>query len=498
MNQYDGSERPGVTKRGAARTAVWSAVENGGLAIVSFASLVVYSRFLSPSDFGLFSIVLSFVELVGVLVTHSFHDALVQKPELTRAHFDAAFTATLVLSLALLAGCVLFAPVFATAVGHPEAGTVLAWTSLWFPCTALSATIVPWQRRKLEVRSLAVRSLVGRLSGAVIGIVLVVLGAGLWGLVAQYVLVALAGSVVLWLLATERPRLRFGARELRSLLGFGALTVGAMLVNIGIGRLFTIVVGISLGTQAAGYLNLAFRAVDVFWNIAASAVSQTAFTVFARLQLDDDRLRRAYASAVEFTSLALYPCFIGIALVAPELVELLFGARWLASVPYVQALGWLIVLRAPRQLGRPLLTAVGRPQDGLAGLVAELILVAALLALTGARSLPWAIAIWVAREVLSFPIVLHLVKRATGIGYVAQIGGARSALVSALFMAATVSLARVLPVPGGPGIRLALLASAGGAAYAGAAWLVDRRAVVAVWDFVLSAARRRAGRLAET
>jgi hypothetical protein len=65
-------------------------------------------------------------------------------------------------------------------------------------------------------------------------------------------------------------------------------------------------------------------------------------------------------------------------------------------------------------------------------------------------------------------------------------------------MTAAVSLARVLPIPGGPGVRLALFASLGGAAYAGAAWLVDRRAVVAVSDFVLSVARRRAARLAET
>jgi PST family polysaccharide transporter len=499
MSQQGAAAEVVVTKPSAARTAIWSAVENGGLAFVSFASLVVYSRYLSPSDFGLFSIVLSLVELAGVLVTHLFHDALVQKPELTREHFDTAFTTTLVLSFVLLGAAIVLGPFFARTVGHPEAGKVLAWTALVFPFTALSATIVPWQRRRLEVRSLAVRSLVGRLSGAAIGILLVVLGAGLWGLVAQSVLVALSGSVLLWWLATERPRLRFSLRALKSLLGFGALTVGSMLLNTGIGRLYTIVVGISLGTQAAGYLNLAFRAVDVFWSIAATAVSQVAFPVFARLQLDAKRLHRAYTSAVEFTCLALYPCFIGIGVVAPELVELLFGQKWLVSVPYVQVLAALIILRAPRQLGRPLLTAVGRPQDALIGLVAELILVAALLVFPGARSLTLAMAIWAAREALSFPLVAYLVKKGTGVGYLSQVAGARSALLSSLAVVIAVGLVRrLVPIPGGPGLRLVVFASVGAAAYLGSAWAVDRRGVRAVSDFVLSAVRRRTGRLAET
>jgi O-antigen/teichoic acid export membrane protein len=488
-----------VTKIGAAKTALWSAVENGGLAALSFASLIVYSRFLSPSDFGLFSIVLALVELLGVLVTNLFHDALVQKANLTRAHFDTAFTFTLGLSVVLFGACVLFGPQFAHIVKYPEAGKVLGWTALWFPCAALSATIVPWQRRTLDVRALALRSLVGRLSGAVLGIVLVVLGAHFWGLVAQYVLIALAGSLVLWATAAERPRLRFGVREFKSLMGFSAFAAGAMLVNYGIGRVFTIVVGISLGTKLAGYLNLAFRAVDVFWSIVATALSQAAFPVFARLQFDVHRLRRAYTSALEFTCLAIYPCFIGMAVVAPELVELLFGREWLVSMPCIRVLALLIVLRAPRQLGRPLLTAVGRPQDALLALVGELALVAGLLAISGARSIAWAMAIWVAREALSLPLVAYLVKRATGIGYIAQFAGAKVALMSSAFMAAAVSLTRqVLSTFGGPAVRIAIFIPIGAAAYLGAAWLLNRRAVLAVGDFILAATRRRTGQPAET
>jgi hypothetical protein len=90
-----------VDRAGAARSTVWSAVENGGLALVSFASLVVYAQFLGPAEFGLFSIVLALIELLDVLVSMLFHDALVQRPAVTERHFDTAFTASMLLALAL-------------------------------------------------------------------------------------------------------------------------------------------------------------------------------------------------------------------------------------------------------------------------------------------------------------------------------------------------------------------------------------------------------------
>ena len=198
------AERQGVDRAGAARSTVWSAVENGGLALVSFGSLVVYAQFLGPAEFGLFSIVLALVELLDVLVSMLFHDALVQKPVVTDRHFDTAFTASMLLGLMLLSACWLLAPAFAGLVHHDQAAAVLGWTALRFPFTALGATIVARQRRDLSFRVLALRSLVGRLGGAVLGIVLVALGAGVWGLVAQQVAIAGAASLVLWV-GTHEP-----------------------------------------------------------------------------------------------------------------------------------------------------------------------------------------------------------------------------------------------------------------------------------------------------
>jgi O-antigen/teichoic acid export membrane protein len=474
-----------------ARMAGWSVVENAGMALVGFGSLVIYSRFLSPADFGVFSVVLAFVELLSVCVTMLFHDALVQRPDVTEAHFDTAFTFTLGLSLLLAGACAVLAPLFASVVGNPAATNVLRWTALCLPCSAISATIVPLQRRRMQFRTLAVRSVAGRLCGAVLGVTLAVLGARFWGLVAQNVLIALTGSVFLWVASTEHPRLRFDYRAFRSMVGFGLYSVGGMFFNFALNRVFTIVIGITLGTQAAGYLNLSFRSVDVLFSLAAAAVAQTALPTLAKLQFDGPRLTRAYRAALELTSMAIYPCFVGMAVTAPEIVELLFGKKWAVSSIYMTVFALLTLLRLFKNLARPLLSAVGRPQDPLLATAAEMCVMVALIAATGAKSAGCVLAIWAIREAVGVPVTAVVLRRVMNIAYVEQFRGMAPALAgSVAIVIVTCALRRLLPAGGSPVTRLAGLVPAGAMAFVLSAYLVDRTSVDRVLEFVGSAVAR--------
>jgi PST family polysaccharide transporter len=472
----------------AARSVLWSVAENGGLALISFAALIIYSRFLSAAEFGVFSIALAVVELLGLLVSMPFHDALVQKRNVTRLHFDTAFSVTVAVSLCLLAGCVLFAPAFTALVGHAGAAPVLAALAFCFPFTALSATLVAQHRRELDFRALALRSLVGRVAGAVLGITLVALGAGLWGLVAQQVLIALTGSLVLWFKADSLPRLRFGRRELGELFGFGLYALGAILLTFAVKRVFVIVAGVMLGSESAGYLNLSFRAVDVLWAIAATSVTQVALPVLSRLQADRVRLKAAYRTASEFACLALYPCFIGLAVVAPEAIELLFGARWLPSAPYVTVLGLLVVSQAARLLVTPTLSALGRPRDALIGVALELTAILALIAALGAHSLELAASIWILRELVAAPVMFTLLRRATGFSLRDELGAILVPLMASGAMALVVlGLRRALPLELTPLARLACLVPAGTLTFLLGMYSFGRGSLQRAVDFAASA-----------
>ena len=481
-----------VSRSRTAKSLVWSTVENGGLAIISFVSLIVYLRLLSVADFGLFSTALALVELLGILVTMLFHNVLVQRAEVTDLHFDTAFSVTMALSLVMVLGCWAMAPIFAAVVHQPSVARVLIWMSLVFPCSAVSATLVAQQRRQFSFRALALRSLIGRLVGGGIGIAAAFMGAGIWSLVLQQILIAALGSLVLWVTSARTPRLRFRYNEFKQLIGFGVFSVGGLFLSSSIRRVYTILAASFLGVEAAGYLNLSFRVVDVFWAIAATAVSQVALPMFAGLQSDPVRFKRAYQTSTQFSCLALYPCFVGLGAVAPDIVEALFGHQWLLSSPYVAVLGFLVLMQAPRLLNTPVLTALGRPRDPLVGLIAELVFMLGVIWSLGVPSLPWAIAIWVASECVLAQVSSWVLKRATGYTIVDQFRGVLKPLFASVVMAAAVIETRLqMPTDWGPILRLTVLVPVGALVFVGTIYFLDRRLVAEFLGFARTAFEKK-------
>ena len=466
----------------------WSLIENGGLTLVSFVTMVVYLRILSIADFGIFSTALALIELFGALVTMLFHNALVQRSDATDVHFNTAFSATMALSLLVALGCWAMAPIFAAWIHQPSAARVLSWMSLIFPCSAVSATLVAQQRRQFAFRTLALRSLVGRVIGGGIGIAAAFMGAGLWSLVLQQILMAAIGSFVLWASSDRTPRLQFRYGEFRQMIGFGLLSVSGFLLASSIRRVFTIFAASFLGVEAAGYLNLSFRVIDTFWMIAATAVAQVALPLLAGLQFDPPRLKRAYQTSTQFSCLALYPCFLGLASVAPDIVQVLFGHRWLPSSPYVVVLGFLVLVQAPRLLFTPLLTALGKPRDTLVGLLAQLIFMIGSVWLSGVPSLPWAIGIWAASECVLVLVSGWMLRRATGYSVFDQFEGALNPFLASVLMAAVVIETGLrLPVEFRPILRLTVLVPVGAATFAVAIFLLDRPLVKDFLEFARTA-----------
>jgi PST family polysaccharide transporter len=188
----------------------------------------------------------------------------------------------------------------------------------------------------------------------------------------------------------------------------------------------------------------------------------------------------------------LYLLFVGIAVTAPEVVSLLFGAKWLPSAPYVTALALLVLVQAPRLLVTPMLTALGRPRDLLLERAAELVFVVAVVCLSRTPTLNWAVGIWIVRELLSLPITSYMLKKSTALGLSDQLRGVAVPLMSSAVMAAAVHLVRVrLPVGLPPVVRLGVLASAGGLCFLIAAYLLDRKLLKTVLKFAQSAIGRQ-------
>ena len=478
----------GNYRQRTARSLIWTALESVGLSGVSFATLIVFSRYLSVHDIGVASMALGVVQLMNTAVELLFHDALVQRQEVRQAHFDTAYTVSVGLGVVLSATCWLIARPFANAVGIPELAPTLSWMSLSLPAMGFGAVLIAQQRRDMDFRPLALRSLIGRVAAGVISIAMALMGYGLWSLIAQQVLLVALATAALWIMSSKRPKFGFEREAFRDMFMFGVFSTSFTFIALAIQRSFVILLGSFLGATAVGFFDLAFRVVDMLRTLVSQAVQQLSLTLFAKLRDDRDKFERAYNSAVLYTCALMYPLFAGLAICSPEVTQLVFGDKWLPAAPFVALLSVLTFEFFARMYSRPLMTSVGDPRSPLISTTIQVVGVVVGMLTFGRASLEAAAAVWAGRLVFSLPVDVYLLRKVTGIGIVAQFRGlptlaAVSGVMVLVVWGAKLALLHALPtLP-----RLIAMVAIGVLAYVVSLLIVNRRLLLGLLEFARAA-----------
>jgi PST family polysaccharide transporter len=450
-----------------AKSILWSGLESGSASLIAFLSLVVLAKLLQPTDFGVFAISLAVVEAAGILTNMIFHDALVQQRVITEKHFDSAFTVSIVLSLSVYALLWIAFPYVALAAQDDRVREVGRTLGLGLLVTGPAGILAAKHTREFGFRLLAMRTLSGRLGGATLGIASACFGLGLWALVIQHLAIVVLGAAILFgCTPHQRIRATINVRPVCDLLGYGAAATTSLATAHISKRLFLFFSGVYLGTETAGFLNLAFRLVDTVWAISATAVSQVLLPILAQLQHNRLRLTKIYRLSVASASAILYPAFAGLGVVAPELIQLLFGSKWASASPYVFALSAVTFLQIARFLAAPLLSSIGHVRDVCLINVATLACMSTAIALTRLTPDYVALAVWGGVEFITFASTVLILHLRLGTTMSQQLNDVFVPIFASISMMVATQIGRsFLPVESSPHLRLLELAVIGALTY---------------------------------
>jgi PST family polysaccharide transporter len=445
--------------------AGWSAAQRWGQELTSALVLLVLARLLQPDMFGLVAMAMVFVALGRVLIDQGFGEAIVQRENLEAAHLDTAFWTCLGIGALLTLIGVAGAEVFARVFGEPGLAVVIRWLSLEFVVVALSSTQVAILRRDLEFRPLAVRSLVGTVIGGLVGIVMALNGFGVWSLVAKTLSGGAIGTIVLWSATDWRPSLRFSVSHFRDLFSFGANILAINLLNFVNRRTGDLLIGIFLGPTALGYYDVAYRLFRVATSLVGHVISTVAYPAYARMQGDLERLRSGFLHAVHLTAVVSMPALVGLAVVAPDLIPVLYGEQWVPSVPVLQVLMGIGILHSVFLHNGAVLKATNHPHWALYLNVvhAALNVIALLIAVR------WGIvavaAAFVIRGYVMAPINLRVVQAALPFRLAKYLRALYGPLAASLAMALIIALLQPFLAELDPSGRVLISISTGAALY---------------------------------
>ena len=362
-----------VSGGAVARGVLWRVLEVAGTEVLAFGAFVLLARLLLPDQFGVVSQATIFILTAQLILQQGLPEALVQKEDVSEAHIDSCFWANLGLGAgaALLLG--LLAPLTAAAFAEPDLAIVLIALAPTLLLLAASRIILAKLRRELRFRGFMALNVAATFAGAVTAIALAVHGFGVWSLVAQQWVYALTGLAAGCVAAGWTPRMRFNADHIREMWAFSGFTVLEALLAFCARRLDLLILALFWSAHEVGFYFLATRLLFSAGMLTYYSISHLGLPFLARLTDDADAYREAIYRTMHLVTLSCLPTLIGLALVAPLLIPLLFGDAWVESTVPFQALAAFSIFYAMALMSGQVLISAGHARDAMMSSAATMV-----------------------------------------------------------------------------------------------------------------------------
>jgi len=327
---------------------------------ITVGSMAVLARLLTPADFGHIAMATVVTELAAVFANFGFGSILIQRLRISRIQIDTMHWSALALGMSLTAlvfGLSFFANHF---FQDETVGPLLQVMCLSFILGELTTVPRSLLARRMQFKLDFYIQISMLLARAGTAIVMALNGMGVWSLAIG----ALAGSAVetcaYQALTGYWPRLKFSTSFLRSTWRTNGGYFGNGILFYVNANLDFLLVGRMLGATLLGQYQNARSLTDEIHVRMVQPVQRVLFPAFSAIQNDAERFRDGILRSGRLLALTFTPMGFGVAAVAPELVQVLYGEQWLPMIPILQVISIATGLGAAASIGSPIFNATNR------------------------------------------------------------------------------------------------------------------------------------------
>ncbi len=327
--------------------------------VLQMASQIALTRLLGPEAFGVVAAAVLVVLIAGIFAEMGLSIAIVQAERFESQDIRCAFSRAIMSTLVVIAVILASADLIAVVFENPRVAPVLRWMTLALVFQVLGAVSLGLLKRRFDMKSVQIAHLTSYLIGYfLVGITCAWFGAGEWSLVAAWVSQTFVASVIQFARAPHdvRPTLRSGNAPLT---GFGLRVTVANLANWSIENIDSAMVGRAFGTTTLGAYSIAYNLVRTPVNHIVFSLQQVLQPFIARSRDDSQMMRKAYLSLVWMVALVTMPMFFGLGVLAPTVIEALYGVAWLEAAPILVPLAFAMPMQALQAVGGPVLWGSG-------------------------------------------------------------------------------------------------------------------------------------------
>jgi len=324
--------------------------------------LAVLSRILTPEDFGIVGLGMTFLMLFYSLQDLGFMPAIIQRDSRVEESIAVGLFMRWILAIVLVLAFIALSPVITYFFTNPNVALVVVVMSAnMFVLTAgfSSQTMLT---RSLRFSKLAIATIVQTCTYTAAAIIFAVLGFSYWSLVFGSMCGCIVYVAVLKNYENPHIRPKLDKPLAKELWGFGKHLLIAILMTFILFNADQMIIAKVLGLTALGFYFVAARFGRILGQQIADVVNKVMFPTMARIKEDLSRLKTGYVLSLRMIAIVAVPLCFGISALSPLFVEEILGKDWIPAVVPLSILSFQGLINALITPASNVLISIGKPR----------------------------------------------------------------------------------------------------------------------------------------
>lgn len=342
------------------KALIWKLLERFGVQGVQFVLQIVLARLLDPEHYGILSLMVIFTTLANVFIQQGFNTSLIQNKDVTEDDYSSVFWVSMAIAILLYAVIFFAAPLIAAFYKMADIVAPLRVLALMLIPGAFNSIQLAMVSRNMNFKKVFYSNIIGIVVSGIAGIVLALMGAGLWALVVQTMLNVTVACLVMLITVPWRPRLICDLNRVKVLFAYGWKLLVSCLLDTLYQDIRSLVVGKKYSADTLGYYNRGKQFPQFLILAINGAVQSVLLPAMSAKQDDPQQVKQLMRTSVIISSYIIFPMMAGLAAVASPLISLLLTDKWLPCAPYLQLYCFSFAFYPVHTANLQAINAVGR------------------------------------------------------------------------------------------------------------------------------------------
>ena len=316
---------------------------------IQFIIQVILARLLLPEDFGLIGMITIFISLSTTFIDSGFSQALIREQDAKQEDFSTVFYFNLAMASALYLVLFFAAPLISDFFREPKLIEILRVLSLVLIINSFGIIQRVMLVRRIDFKTQTKISIVASVVSGAVAVALAYFGLGVWSLVIRTLTMQFLVALLLSISNKWKPSLVFSMTSFKKLFRFGSRLLASGLLNTIYVNIYYVIIGRFFSATELGYFTNGKKLEEVASHAVSTSLQRVSYPVLSSMQKDENRLRAGFSKIIRTSTFINFPIMVFLAATAGPLIGLVFGEKWLPSIPYFQILcfaGMLFPLHA--------------------------------------------------------------------------------------------------------------------------------------------------------